>query len=91
MAIIDEAGLTKEEFLNLIKKEAIRPISYIRWLVEIGAAELEKQKAAKLYMEGKISISGAAEAAKLTVPEIVDYLVCKGFQSEYRWMILGEA
>jgi predicted RNase H-like HicB family nuclease/predicted HTH domain antitoxin len=48
-----------------------------------GVAELEKEKAAKLYMEGKISISGAAETARLTIPEMVDYLVCKGFKSEY--------
>lgn len=34
-------------------------------------------------MEGKVSISGAAETAKLTIPEMVDYLVCKGFKSEY--------
>jgi predicted HTH domain antitoxin len=44
---------------------------------------MEKDKAAKMYMEGKISISGAAETAKLTIPETVDYLVCKGFKSEY--------
>ena len=43
----------------------------------------EKEKVAKLYMEGKISISGAAEIAKLTIPELVEYLVCKGFKSEY--------
>ncbi len=48
-----------------------------------GGAEVEKEKAAKLYMEGKISISGAAETARLTIPEMVDYLVCKGFKSEY--------
>lgn len=34
-------------------------------------------------MEGKISISGAAEIAGLMIPEMVDYLVCKGFRSEY--------
>jgi predicted HTH domain antitoxin len=55
----------------------------IRRLVERGAAELEKEKAAKLYMEGKVSISGAAEMTKLTIPEMVDYLVGKGYRSEY--------
>ena len=48
-----------------------------------SATELEKEKAAKLYMEGKVSISGAAEIAGFTIPEMVDYLVCKGFKSEY--------
>ncbi len=48
-----------------------------------NAGESEKDKAAKRYMEGKISISGASEMAKLTIPEMVDYLVSKGFKSDY--------
>jgi len=28
-------------------------------------------------------ISGAAENAGVTIPEVVDYLVCKGYRSEY--------
>jgi len=51
--------------------------------LESGVAEFEKEKAAKLYMEGKISISGAAETARLTIPEMADYLVCKDFKLEY--------
>jgi|GEM_PF-1073662 Uncharacterized conserved protein len=47
------------------------------------ALDYEKDKAAKQYMEGKTSLSGAAESAKLTVPEMVDYLVSKGYKSEY--------
>ena len=65
------------------ERESVDRSVIIRRLVERGAAEFEKEKAAKLYMEGKISISGAAEIAKLTIPEMVDYLVCKGFKSEY--------
>jgi predicted HTH domain antitoxin len=65
------------------KMESVGRSVVIRRLVEIGAAEFEKEKAAKLYMEGKISISGAAENAQVTIPEIVDYLVCKGYKSEY--------
>ncbi len=76
-----------KKFLEYIDKEAERESVdrsvIIRRLIEMGAAEAEKNKAAKLYMEGKISISGAAEMAKLTIPEMVDYLVCKGFKSEY--------
>ena len=34
-------------------------------------------------MEGKISISGATEIAGLMIPEMVNYLVCKGFRSDY--------
>jgi predicted HTH domain antitoxin len=65
------------------EKESVDRSVIIRRLVERGAAELQKEKAAKLYMEGKTSISGAAEEAKLTVPEMVDYLVTKGYKSEY--------
>jgi len=65
------------------ERESVDRSVIIRRLVERGAAELEKEKAAKLYMEGKVSISGAADAAKLTIPEMVDYLVCKGFRSDY--------
>jgi predicted HTH domain antitoxin len=43
----------------------------------------EKEKAAKRYMEGKISLNNAAENAKLTIPEMVEYLVSKGYKSEY--------
>jgi len=76
-----------KKFLEYIDKEAERESVdrsvIIRRLIERGAAEFEKEKAAKLYMEGKISLSGAAENAKLTIPEMVDYLVSKGFKSEY--------
>ena len=65
------------------ESESVDRSVIIRRLVERGAAEFEKEKAAKLYIEGKISISGAAEIAKLTIPEMVDYLVCKGFKSDY--------
>jgi len=65
------------------ERESVDRSVIIRRLVERGAAELEKEKAAKSYMEGKVSISGAAEMAGLTIPEMVEYLVSKGFKSEY--------
>jgi predicted HTH domain antitoxin len=76
-----------KKFLEYIDKQAktesVDRSVVIRRLVERGAIEFEKEKAAKLYMEGKISISGAAENAEVTIPEMVDYLVCKGYRSEY--------
>lgn len=76
-----------KKFLEYIDKQAktesVDRSVVIRRLVERGAIEFEKEKAAKLYMEGKISISGAAENAEVTIPEMVDYLVCKGYKSEY--------
>ena len=65
------------------EKESVDRSVVIRRLIEKGTAEFKKEKAAKLYVEGKISISGAAEIAGLMIPEMVDYLVCKGFRSEY--------
>jgi len=38
----------------------------------------EKEKAAKQYME---SIRGAAENAKLTIPERIEHFVSKGYTS----------
>jgi len=55
----------------------------IRKLVERGIAEFRKERAAKCYTEGKISISGAAQTANLTIPEMVEYLVSKGYKSDY--------
>jgi predicted HTH domain antitoxin len=65
------------------QKESVDRSVVIRRLIEKGAEEFKKEKAAKNYMEGKISISGAAENAGLMIPEMVNYLVCKGFRSEY--------
>ena len=72
------AYIDKQAKLDSVDRSVV-----IRRLVERGAAELEKERAAKSYMEGKISISGAAEIADITIPEMVDYLVCKGYRSEY--------
>lgn len=76
-----------KKFLEYIDREAERESVdrsvILRRLVEKGAEELEKEKAAKQYMEGKTSLSGAAENAKLTIPEMVDYLVSKGYKSDY--------
>ncbi|MFQ6003833.1 MAG: UPF0175 family protein [Candidatus Zixiibacteriota bacterium] len=55
----------------------------IRRLVAKGLEEYKKEKAAKLYKEGKTSISGAAEIAGLTIREMIDYLIEKGYRSSY--------
>ncbi len=65
------------------KKESIDRSAMIRRLVERGMAELRKERAAELYVEGKTSISGAAEAAGLTIPEMVEFLVRRGYRSGY--------
>lgn len=57
----------------------------IRQLLARGLKEYKKEKAARLYKEGKTSISGAAEMAELTIREMIDYLVGKGYRSSYTY------
>jgi len=52
-------------------------------LVMERAGVISKERAAALYVEGKTSISGAAEMAGLTIPEMVQLLVSKGYRSSY--------
>jgi len=42
-----------------------------------------KEKAAEAYKEGKITISEAAQQASLTIWEMEEYLVDKGYKSDY--------
>ena len=76
-----------KDVLDYIEKEARREnvdrSVVIRRLMERGIAEFRKERAAKLYLEGKTSISGAAEMANLTIPEMVEFLVSRGYRSGY--------
>jgi len=65
------------------RKENVDRSAMIRRLMEKGIAEFRKERAAALYVEGKTSISGAAEMAGLTIPEMVQLLVSKGYRSSY--------
>ena len=42
-----------------------------------------KKKAADEYLKGKITLSEAANRAELTIWEMEEYLVEKGFKSSY--------
>lgn len=55
----------------------------IRKLIRNGYKEMLKEKAAKAYKEGKITISKAAQMAELTIYDMEQYLVEKGFVSGY--------
>lgn len=76
-----------KDVLKYIEEEARREnvdrSAMIRRFMEKGIAEFRKERAAALYMEGKTSISGAAEMAGLTIPEMVQLLVSKGYRSSY--------
>lgn len=73
--------------LDYVEKEARREnvdrSVVIRRLMEKGIAEFRKERAAEFYLEGKTSISGAAEVAGLIIPEMVEFLVSKGYKSSY--------
>jgi len=55
----------------------------IRRFMEKGIADFRKERVAALYVEGKTSISGAAEMAGVTIPEMVQLLVSEGYRSSY--------
>jgi len=73
--------------LDCLEREAAREgvarSVMVRKVMEKGLAEFRKERAAALYMDGKTSISGAADVANLTIPEMVEYLVSKGYRSSY--------
>src|SRR3990172_1111354 len=75
------------EFLKKIdllgKEEAEDRSTIIRKLITQGYKELLKEKAAKDYIAGRITLSEAAHRSELTLFEMEHYLVDKGFRSGY--------
>ena len=55
----------------------------IRKLVILGYADLMKERAAQKYMSGRITLSEAAHQADLTLWEMEQCLVERGFKSSY--------
>ena len=55
----------------------------IRQILASAIREHQKEKAAQLYKEGKITITAAAKTANLTVHEMIDYLIKSGYKTEY--------
>lgn len=78
-----------EKLLKLLEEKAeeenLDRSTAIRQMIARGLEEYRKEKAAKLYREGKTSISGAAKMAGLTVREMVEYLIEKGYRSSYTY------
>jgi len=54
------------------KEEHIDKSTIIRWFIIEGLREYKRERAAKLYKESKVSISGTAELAGLSVREMID-------------------
>ena len=76
-----------DEFLRkidrLTKEESEDRSTLIRKLSLIGYREFMKEKSARQYMEGKITISEAAQRASLTIFDMEKNLIEKGFVSRF--------
>jgi len=68
---------------KLCKEEHEDRSAIIRKLVMLGYAGFVKEKAAARYLHGTVTLSKAATDAGLTVWEMEQYLVERGFKSSY--------
>ena len=78
---IDSETMRKVDALT--KDEAEDRSTIIRKLLRMGLQEEAKQRAARLYGEGKITLTEAAHRANLTLWDFQHYLIDKGFVSSY--------
>ena len=65
------------------KDEATDRSTLLRTLIMKGYKELLKEKAVQNYREGKITFSEAAHRAGLTLWEMENHFIEKGFKSSY--------
>ena len=72
-----------EKIEELSKEENLDRSSAMRLLLKEGYENLMKKKAMQEYKSGKITISKAAEKANCTIWEIEQYMIQKGFRSQY--------
>lgn len=68
---------------RLSREEHADRSTIIRKLVILGYADVMKERAAQKYMSGKITLSEAARQADLTLWEMEQCLVERGFKSSY--------
>ena len=67
------------------REENMDKSTVIRHFIIEGLREYKRERAARLYKERRVSINGAAELAGLTIREMVDYLIRKGYKSCYSY------
>ena len=83
-----------EEFLKELEKlcslEHSDRSTLIRKFSYLGYKEYMKQRAARDYLEGRVTISKAAIIAGITIWEMEQYLVSAGFVSKYSLKDLEE-
>jgi hypothetical protein len=87
MLILDTMVVTHLAEIPLLEHTCgyFKPVfsTIIRKLVMVGYADVIKEKAAEKYLSGKVTLSEAAHQAGLTVWEMEQYLVGRGFKSSY--------
>ena len=72
-----------EELNRIANEEHEDRTTVIRKLIADAIGNYRKDKVLRKYEHGKISISRAAEETGLTVGEIEEYMVIKGYRSKY--------
>lgn len=78
---MDEEFLTKIDQLG--REQEMDRSTFLRKLISKGYGEELKEKAFELYKQGKVTFSEAAHRAGLTVWEMREYMIEKGFVSSY--------
>ena len=84
----DVLGFHTQQFCNnfietVSKEEHLDRSMAIRLLLEEGYDNYAKRKAAEEYKTGRITISKAAEKAGFTLWEMEQFLISKGYKSQY--------
>lgn len=85
---VENRFLDKIESLG--KKENLDRSSIMRMLLIEGYKNYIKKKVAEEYMQGRITMSKAADTAGITIWEMQQYLISMGFKSDYSIKDLGE-
>jgi metal-responsive CopG/Arc/MetJ family transcriptional regulator len=72
-----------EELNRIANEEHEDRTTVIRKFIADAIGSYKKDKALRKYEQGRISISKAAEETGLTVEEIEEYMVRRGYRSKY--------
>lgn len=72
-----------EELNQIADEEHADRTTVIRKFMADAIENYKRDKALRKYEQGKISISKAAEDTGLTVGEIEEYMIRKGYRSKY--------
>ncbi len=72
-----------EELSRIADEEHVDRTTVIRRLIADAIENYKRDMVLQKYEQGKISMSKAAEETGLTVEEIEEYMVRKGYRSKY--------